>query len=218
MTPQHLLGVDTRMAAGHRNADITRWLRVQAANPIPSATMLNRHRSGNHYMGDRTVRESADQAIATQHRDGINIMQRVQLNIAHTILPRLAMIPKKLNALEELQEIYVFTKNQLALEFEISQNTPEIFEHPITGENVLVRPTSPNMIKLVKELRFQLKDIEEMSKNIYKQDDMMPELVVKLMAAFNDQGMQLDDIEDIMTQTVQFTEAEVVDVVEENTR
>ena len=209
-----LQGVDTRMATGQSNADISRWLRTTNIRP-PTARMLNRHRRNGHYMGDRTINESNDTSLAANHRDGLNLMQRVQLNVTHTLLPRLAMAPKKLNTLEEMQELYVFTKNQLAQEFEIAQNTPEVYEHPVTGDQVMVRPTSPNMMKLVRELRMQLRDIDELATNVYKQDDIMPELVTKLMAVIQAEDNKLDEVASLMFSATDMIDAEIDEDEEE---
>ena len=214
--PQAALdGVNARMAAGQRNADISRWLRVSNFTP-PTATMLNRHRNNDHFMGDRTVNESNDTSLAANHRDGLNLMQRVQLNVTHTLLPRLAMAPKKLNTLEEMQELYVFTKNQLAQEFEISQNTPEVYEHPVTGDQVMVRPTSPNMMKLVRELRMQLKEIDDLAQNVIKSDDIMPELVTKLMGVIQAEDHRLEEVQSYMYQAADMIDAEIDEDDEED--
>jgi hypothetical protein len=207
--PPVIEDIDTRMAAGVRNADITRWMRQTGFRPIPTATMLNRHREQRHYMGDRTINESSDNLIATQHRDGLNLMQRVQMNVAHVLLPRLALAPKKINVLEEMQELYAFTKNQTAIEFEIAQNTPEVYEHPITGENLLINPTSPNMLRLIKELRHQLRNIDEVSRNVFQQEDIMPELVTKLMAVIQSQDARFEEMEGYMVQTAELVDAEI---------
>lgn len=201
--------IDTRMAAGSRNADIVRWMRQGGFRPIPTATMLNRHRDGRHYLGDRTFNESSDNVIATHHRDGLNLMQRVQMNVAHVLLPRLAMAPKKINILEEQQELYVFTKNSLAIEFEITQNTPEVYEHPVTGETLLINPTSVNMLRLIKELRHQLRDIDETARNVLQHEDIMPELITKLMGVIQSQDVRLDEVENYMIQTADLIDAEV---------
>jgi len=201
--------IDTRMAAGQGNTDITRWMRQEGIRPIPTSTMFNRHREQRHYLGDRTYNESSDNIIATNHRDGLNMMQRVQMNVAHVLLPRLALAPKKINVLEEQQELYAFTKNALAIEFEISQNTPEVYEHPVTGETMLINPTSPNMMRLIKELRQQLKDIDETARNVMQSDDIMPELVTKLMEVIASQDTRFNEVENYIIQTAELVDAEV---------
>lgn len=214
LTPIVLEEVDARLAAGQRNADITRWMR-QAGHTPPTRHMLDRHRTDRHYLGDRVITESSDNSIAAGHSGSLNLMQRVQLNVAHTLLPRLALVPKNLNILEEMQELYVFTKNQLAIEFEISQSTPEIYEHPVTGESQLITPTSPGMVRLIKEMRAQLKDIDESSKNVMKGDDITAQLVINLMAEIKANDAQLEEIEGYISQTAEFVDAEVVDEAEE---
>lgn len=217
--PPHIIqDIDSRMAAGSGNTDIRRWMRQDGIRPIPTATMFNRHREQRHYLGDRTVNESSDNAIATHHRDGLNLMQRVQLNVAHVLLPRLALAPKKINVLEEQQELYAFTKNALAIEFEITQTTPEVYEHPVTGESILINPTNPNMLRLLKELRYQLKDIDETARNVMQQDDIMPELVTKLMAVIQSQDSRLEEVEDYMVQTAELIDAEVIDPEDEDAK
>ncbi len=215
LAPLIIEEIDTRMSAGQRNADITRWMRTANHRP-PTATMLNRHRDDGHYRGDRTIVQTSDSLIASGHRDGLNLMQRVQLNVAHTLLPRLALAPKTLNVLEEMQELYVFTKNQLAIDFEIAQNTPEIYEHPVTGETQLITPTSPNMLRLVKEMRQQLRDIDESAKNVQKIDDLSAEFSISLMAAIQAKDEKLQEIQDYLHQTTEIIDAEAVDVTDDD--
>lgn len=208
LLPDVIEEIDTRMAAGSNNADIVRWLR-QNQHQQPTSIMLNRHREQRHYLGDRTVNQSSDAAVATHHRDGINLMQRVQLNVAHVLLPVLALAPKKINTIEERQELYAFSKNQLAMEFEISQSTPEVYEHPVTGEQQLITPTSPNMLRLVKELRHQLNDIDIATSNLGQAEDMVPEMTTMLMELIEAQDDKLEQIESYMVQTAEIIDDEV---------
>ena len=201
--------LDVRFAAGQRNTDITRYMRSSNIGPIPSATMLNRHRNKRHYMGDRTVRESSDNPLAADHRDGISLVQRVQLNIAHVLLPRLALAPKSINVAEEKNELYAFTKNQLAIEFEVNQNTPQVYEHPVTGETQLITPTSPAMLKIIRELRNQLESIEETTKTLLQTDDITAEIKLALMEDIRGDDNILEKIEDHMYQISDLADDEV---------
>lgn len=201
--------LDIRFAAGQRNTDITRYMRTANINPIPSATMLNRHRTKRHYMGDRTTQESSDNVLAANHRGGLSLIQRVQLNISHVLLPRLALAPKIIQVQEEKNELYAFTKNQLAIQFEVDQNTPHIYEHPVTGDTQLITPTSTSMLKLIRELRNQLESIEETAKTSIQTDNITAEIQLALMEDIRGEDNILEKIENHMYEISDLADEEV---------
>jgi len=219
LNPQVVATVDTMMASGDDFADIYRWFREQGDRP-PTRLMMNRHFAGAHYMGqainngDSQVVRGNGNGNGQAHNNGMSLIQSVTMNIAHTIIPRLANIPDQINIVEELQELYVFTKNQLATEFEISQNTPEEYIHPITGESQLFTPTSPAMMKLIKLLQEQLKGLDEATKNIKTKDDLGPDISIALMAITKGDTNVLALIQSHLQGAADLVNAEVIEEVE----
>ena len=189
--PQRVLDeVNLRMISEQNNGTITRWLRENRIEPVPNGRNLNKHRRNEHYLvnnpdGVATVNDSV---VGQGHRDGMNVMQRVQMNIAHTVLPRLANIPQQINELEEMQELYVFSKNQLAIEFQNSRLAPEVYVHPVTKEPVLIYPTTTSMLKLIPELRRQLKEMVDTKEKLVRDMDIESEISLKFMEIIKGEG------------------------------
>lgn len=212
LPPRILQEIDLLMTAGQDNGPITRWLRENRIQPIPSRTHLNKHRANDHYLvrpeGHQDVNDSL---VAQGHRNGMNIMQRVQMNIAHTALVRLANVPAQLNEIEEITELYAFTKNQLAIEFENSRAAPEVYVHPITEEEVLIYPTTNGMMKLIPELRRQLKEMVDMKEKLVKDIDVESEISIQFMNIIKGEKKLQDLITQHLAENAAVVEAEVIE-------
>jgi hypothetical protein len=68
------------------------------------------------------------------------------------------------------------------VEFQNSRVAPEIYVNPITEDEELIYPTTNGMLKLIPELRRQLKEMIEVKERLNKDMDVESEISIKFMS------------------------------------
>lgn len=183
----------------------------------PSRLMLNRHIDFEHHKGDLipSIIDSRESGAVQKKVQGeLNLFERVALNVTATMMPQLAVIPESINVLQEVQELYVLTKVELAREIQAIRDLPIEYDHPDQenhpDETILRMPLTRNAKDLMKMMGSQLKDIHEHSRGIQSNDDKLLEVVKALMVVVDHKSGEIEQLEDLIFSTGELIDAEVV--------